>query len=177
MSSFDIFDQHDAPTGKTASYEEVNTQGLWHRGVHVIIYTPEKQIVMQKRSINMNYHPSEIEISVGGGVDAGERPIEAIVREIKEETGICVGQDELKYIGKTKYNHHTKNQLSRTHIYSYSVCVDKSRLKFLRQEEEVESIFLISKAKLQRALAVHRIKNVGKISSLYAYWRMLLAAV
>ena len=177
MSHYDIYNEHDEPCGKTASYDEVHSKGLWHRGVHVILYTPDKKIVMQKRSINLKYHPGEIEISAGGGVDAGEAPEDAIIREIKEEIGIDVYKNELRFLGKTKYNHHTKNQVNRSHIYSYSVCLEKSRLEFSKQNQEVESIFLISKAELKRSLVVHRIKNVGKISGLYAYWRSLLANV
>lgn len=178
MSRYDVFDQNNQPTGKIASYDEVYKKGLWHRGVHVIIYTPEKQIVMQKRSISLKCHPGEIEISVGGGVDAGEKPEDAILREIKEEIGITVEKDELRFIGITKYNHRSKNQISRSHIYNFSLCIDKDQLgAMLRDKSEVDELFFISKPRLQRALTIHRIKNVGKIAGQYAYWKMLLRAI
>lgn len=173
----DRIDENDNLLGGTASYDEVHGQGLWHRGVHIIIYTSDKQIVMQKRSPSLKYHPNEIEVSVGGGVDAGESPGQAIVREVKEELGISISTDELRYIGKTKLNHHTKTQINRVFIYSYSLLLPKERLQLLIDSRETSAAFLISEKELRQALKVHRIKHVGKISSLYAYWKYLLDAI
>lgn len=177
ISYFDLVDESDVPTGKVASYDEVHTRGLWCRAVHVIIYTPEKEIVMQKRAPSLKYHPNEIEISVGGGVDAGETPIQAGIREIKEELGIILSEQDLKFIDKTKFNHHTKTQYYRNFIYSYAACVPSEKLNIRANPNETSQVFLISKPKLRRALAKHRIKNIGKISSLYAYWNHLLDAI
>jgi 8-oxo-dGTP pyrophosphatase MutT (NUDIX family) len=158
MSSYDVFDENDEPIGRTASYDEVHSEGLWHRGVHVILFTPENEILMQKRSINLKFHPGEIEISVGGGVDAGETPEKAILREIKEEIGLSLYPSELKFIGKQKYNHRTKTQINRVHMYSYSARIDKKMVYAIKNSEEVESLFFIKKSKLKRALLAHRIK-------------------
>ena len=177
MAYFDLVDNQDNPLGKTASYDTVHRQGLWHRGVHAIIYTPDREIVMQKRSPNLKCHPGEIEVSVGGGVDAGETPRQAIVREIREEIGVEVDESELRYIGKTKYNHQTKTQITRVFNYSYAVCLPKERLAMTTNREEATDAFLLTKRKLRAALRRHRIKDFGKICGTYAYWRTLLAAV
>jgi isopentenyl-diphosphate delta-isomerase len=174
VSTYDIFDSNDKPLDKTATYNEVHTQGLWHRGVHVIIYTPDKKVVMQKRSINLAYHPGEVEISVGGGVDAGETPAEAIYREALEELGLDLSSHKVRFIGKTKSNHRTKSQINRTHIYSYAVCIPESELRFMLDTAETESAFLMPESSLRRALKTHRIKHVGRITSTYSYWRWLL---
>jgi 8-oxo-dGTP pyrophosphatase MutT (NUDIX family) len=177
QSYYDIVDELDEPTGAKASYDEVHRQGLRHRGVHVIIYTPDHQIVMQKRSPNLSYHPDEIEISVGGGVDTDELPEQAVVREIKEELGLTVRPEELKFIGKTKFNHRTKTQIKRVFIYNYSVCFPAERLRLQINSEETSVVFFISESKLRQALKVHRIKRIGKISSEYAYWKHLLDSI
>ncbi|MEO8105149.1 MAG: NUDIX domain-containing protein [Candidatus Saccharibacteria bacterium] len=176
-SYFDVFDEHENSMDLTASYDDVHRQGLWHRGVHVLIYTPDREIVMQKRSASLAYHPNEVEISVGGGVDAGESPQHAALREVHEELGVTIPPEALKYIGKTKYNHRTRSQINRTFIYSYAVCLPKSELQLIINTEETSLGFFISEKKLRRALHLHRIKNVGKISSTYAYWRYLLDAI
>jgi 8-oxo-dGTP pyrophosphatase MutT (NUDIX family) len=177
MSSYDVVDQDDNPTGRIASYDEVNAEGLWHRGVHVIIYTPEGEILMQKRSINLAFHPGEIEISVGGGVDAGETPEEAVLREAREEMGLNLKQEDLRFLGKQIYNYHLKNQIKRVHNYSYAICIDKTKLQISRNASEVDAVFFIKKSQLKRALTLHRIKNLGKISGQYAYWKTLVASI
>lgn len=173
-SYFDVVDENDQPTGSRASYEEVHSKGLWHRGVHVLIYTPDGKVVMQKRSPSLSYHPDEVEISVGGGVNAGERPEQAAAREVNEELGITIGPSELRFIGKTKFNHATKTQLNRNFIYSYSICVPEDKLAFKINPAETSSAFLLSEKRLRAALRRHRIRHVGKITSTYAYWRYLL---
>jgi 8-oxo-dGTP pyrophosphatase MutT (NUDIX family) len=177
QTRFDIVDEHDNPLDQAASYDDVHHKGLWHRGVHAIIYTPGREIVMQKRAPSLNYHPDLIEISVGGGVDAGEAPERAMIREINEELGITITPSELRFIGKTKYNHPTKNLLSRVFIYSYAVCIPKERMQLKINPEESSRAFLITERKLRRALKAHRIKNLGRISGEYAYWKYLLDAI
>lgn len=114
---------------------------------------------------------------VGGGVDAGELPIDAAVGEVKEEIGVTLKRSDLRLLGKTKFNHRTKTQINRTFLYSYAVCVPKHDLKFTIDAHETSAVFFISKRSLKFALARHRIKRFGKISSLYAYWANLLKAV
>jgi 8-oxo-dGTP pyrophosphatase MutT (NUDIX family) len=177
MSSYDIIDENDNLINQIATYNEVHEKGLWYRAVHAIIYTPEKEIVMQKRAPSLAYHPDEIEISVGGGVDAGETPEGAIIREIKEELGISIKKSQLRYIGKTKFNHKTLTQINRFFLYSYAVCVDKKSLKMSVNPQETSAIFLITARKLRRALKVHRIKNMGRISDINSYWNYLLDSV
>jgi 8-oxo-dGTP pyrophosphatase MutT (NUDIX family) len=177
MSNFDIFDEHDQSLNKVATFDEVHQLGYWHRGIHVIIYTPHKEIVMQKRSLSLSYHPGEIEISVGGGVDAGELPIDAVVRETKEELGITLDKTKIRFLGKTKFNHRSKMQFNKVFLYSYAICVPKHDIKFAIDTSESSQAFFISKHKLKLALVRHRIKHFGKISSMYSYWVSLLNAV
>jgi isopentenyl-diphosphate delta-isomerase len=177
LTYFDRINDRDELIGGTASYDEVHGKGLWHRGVHIIIYTPDKKIVMQKRSPSLKYHPSEIEVTVGGGVDAGETPRHAIIREVSEELGIHLNKDDLHFIGKTKSNHHTRSQTNRVFIYSYSICIPEVALKMHIDIGETSLAFLVPERELRRALKVHRIKNIGRISSLYAYWTYLLDSI
>ena len=177
MSTFDVVDEYDQPVQRVASYDEVYQKGLWHRGVHIVIYTPDKEIVMQKRAPSLSYHPNEIEVSVGGGVEAGEQPLDAAVRETKEELGLTLDKSKVQFIGKTKFNHKINGQHHRIFLYSYAVCVPKRELHFSLDNTETSAAFLISKRKLKRALITHRIKHFGRIASLYAYWNYMLHAV
>ncbi len=129
---------------------------------------------MQKRSPSLKYHPDEIEVSVGGGVDAGEQPKQAAAREVKEELGISIEPSQLYFIGKTKFNHSTKTQINRNFIYSYSICLPADKLTLRANPEENSLVFLMSEKRLRIALRQHRVLNIGKITSTYAYWKYLL---
>jgi isopentenyl-diphosphate delta-isomerase len=177
QSYLDIVDESDNLLGFKASYDEVHKKGLWCRAIHTVIYTPDRQIVMQKRSPSLKYRPGEVEISVGGGVDAGESPEEAAIREIREELGIVIGSKDLHFIGKTKQNFKTKTQIVRDFVYSYSICLPKDTLEFNASEEETTAIFLISEKKLRRALMLHKLRYAGKTTPTYSYWQYLLDSI
>ncbi len=165
-----LVDDQDRPLNKTAAYERVKNEGLWHRAAHVVIYTPDKQIVMQTRSLDLDRHPGEVEVSVGGLVAAGETPEQAIVREVKEELGITLPDNSLTSLGKTKFNHAG----DRAFVYSYSACLDKDQLNFKPQDGEATAMFLLPLKDLKRALTRHRLKKFGRIVPIYAYWRSLI---
>lgn len=177
LSYFDVVDENDNPTGQVADYYEVHAKPLWHRGVHVVIYTPDRKFVMQKRAPSLKYHPDEIELSVGGGVDAGETPLQAGLREVKEELGLTLSTKDLRFINKSKSNHRYKGDYYCNFLYGYAACVPEEKLKLTFNEEETSQVFLLSERKLRRALRTHRIKHVGKITSTYAYWERLLDAI
>jgi len=65
----------------------------------IIPYNDKKEILIQDRS-NMN---KDIEMPwgyFGGGIEEGETPIQAVIRETKEELGIDIKEKDLKYLGK-----------------------------------------------------------------------------
>ncbi|MBR7148319.1 MAG: NUDIX hydrolase, partial [Firmicutes bacterium] len=59
---------------------------MWTGGVRVIIENDEKEILMVKQE-----HPERTVWMVpGGGIEEGETAAEAVIREMKEETGLDV---------------------------------------------------------------------------------------
>src|SRR5688572_3233038 len=84
-----ILDETGRPIDHKATVEEATDQGLWHMGVHVIIWDKTTDtVVIQKRSPLIVFNPSRLDISVGGGVKRGESPEHAALREVHEELGI-----------------------------------------------------------------------------------------
>ncbi len=172
---YDIVDHNDKPLGYTADFDEARRRGLWRRGIRVIIYTKDGQIVMQKRSSNLVFYPGEVEVSVGGGVNAGETPAEAAIREVKEELGLDISGYKLQFLGRTRYNHHFKNNCAHRVIgYNFAVCVPEKALRFSPDARETEQVFLMTRRQLLRAIRTHRVKNFGRLVPLYSTWRKLL---
>lgn len=174
---FDVVTEDDEPTGEQATFEELHQKGLWHRGVHIIIYTPDKQIVIQKRAPTLSFHPNEIEIGVGGLVDGGEDPLEAVIRETREEIGINLSANDITFLSKQKYNHTGHIGTNRYISYCYKACVPLHSLQLIADPAETAEVALISIRKMKRSLRTHRIKNLGRVSGQYAYWRHLLASI
>lgn len=82
-----IVDENDNPTG-SASMDEAQRKGLYHRIVRVFVFNSNGELFLQKRSKNMANFPGLWDQSVGGHVDAGEDNLTAAIRETKEEIGL-----------------------------------------------------------------------------------------
>lgn len=66
----------------------VHELGLWHRGVHVFLFTTDGKMLIQKRSADRASSPSLLDCSVSEHVKAGETYLEAAIRGMKEEMGV-----------------------------------------------------------------------------------------
>ncbi len=88
----------DAPRG------EVHGNNLLHRAVHILIFSKNGQIYLQKRSRWKDRHPLVWDSSAAGHVDASEGYDEAAKRELREELGIEV---ELTRVCRLSATDHT----------------------------------------------------------------------
>ena len=68
-----------------------------HKNVIAIVVNNNTQILLVKRSDESDWQPGKWSL-VGGGVEEGEEPVDAIYREIKEETGLNINRFSHKYI-------------------------------------------------------------------------------
>jgi isopentenyldiphosphate isomerase len=62
--------------------------GLQHRGVHVLLGTPEGRLLVQQRSKYQDTFPLALDCSVSEHVKAGEGYQQAAERGLQEELGI-----------------------------------------------------------------------------------------
>lgn len=85
---------------RQATREEVYQNKLRHRIVHVFLIK-EGRIFIQQRSNEVKYLPGYFCTSAGGHVEAGESPLTAAKRELREELGI---EDPLILLEEFMYN-------------------------------------------------------------------------
>jgi len=90
MEYWDIYDEKKKRTGKTMLRNDWNMQpGEFHLTVLGCIKTPDGRFLITKRAEDKAWAAGCWEVP-GGGVQAGETSLQAVLREIKEETGLDV---------------------------------------------------------------------------------------
>jgi isopentenyldiphosphate isomerase len=132
-----IITDEDIVTGQELR-SRVHELGLWHRGVHVFLFTADGKLLVQKRSADRTSSPSLLDCSVSEHVKAGESYLEAAVRGMREEMG--VDGLELQPLFKLRMEYGINdNEISLL----YEGTVDPARVKF--DPVEIESIQYLSR--------------------------------
>jgi len=141
---FDIINEKDEVLGQEMR-SVVHQQGLWHRGVHVLLFTGDDKMLVQQRSRDRVHAPLALDCSVSEHVKAGENYHTAAVRGLQEEMG--VEGIELERLVKFKMNYGPNdNEISEI----YRGMVDPAVVQF--DPVEIERIDYYSLDELQEML-------------------------
>lgn len=88
MAEFlDIVNDEDMVIGRETR-EAVHARGLQHRGAHVLLFAPNGDLIIQKRSAQRKAYASLWDCSVSEHVQAGEDYESAARRGLREELGL-----------------------------------------------------------------------------------------
>ena len=156
MELWDIYDENKQPTGRTMVRDDWNMKDdEFHLTVQAAIMRPDGRFLITRRKLTKSWGAGWWEVS-GGGVLAGETSREAVIREVREETGLDVtsAKSDLAFTYR-RDNHEEKN--------NYFVDVYRFELDFVEsdvtvQEEEVEEFRLATPEEI-RALGEQGIFN------------------
>ena len=88
MERFDLYDPHRRFTGRTIARGEDVPDGLRRLVVHVCVFNRKGEMLIQQRQSFKEGWPNLWDVSVGGGVQAGETTQQAARRELQEELGL-----------------------------------------------------------------------------------------
>lgn len=140
-----IVDDKGKSTGEVTLKSEAHRLGLFHSSVHIWFYTENGELLIQKRAASKDTFPNLWDVSVAGHISAGESSEQAAVREIREEIGLPIAADFLKFTGvyleqKKPRIHIIDNEFHYIYLAELTVSVDMLDI----QEEEVSAIKLIA---------------------------------
>ena len=115
---FPLVDEDGRVIGKATRGECHNGSRLLHAVVHLHVFNSQGEVYLQKRPEWKDIQPGKWDTAVGGHIDYGETPEEALTREVREELGITdfvperMGkyvfdsrrERELVYVNRTVYD-------------------------------------------------------------------------
>ena len=85
---FPLVDEDGRVTGKATRGECHNGSRLLHAVVHLHVFNSKGELYLQKRPEWKDIQPGKWDTAVGGHIDYGETPEQALQREVREELGI-----------------------------------------------------------------------------------------
>jgi isopentenyldiphosphate isomerase len=139
----DILDSEGNFTGKSCMKSEAHKNGFFHATVHIWLYTQDKKILLQKRAPTKKVLPNLWDISVAGHVGSGEPIISAALRELREEIGLFLQEENLTKIGMRKNQLIHPNGILDNEIHHVFIAELKTPLSELKiQQEELTRLEL-----------------------------------
>lgn len=136
MELIEIVDRNGNFTGQIMDKEEAHDKNLLHNEVAAFVINDKQQVLLQKRSANKRFDANKWALCAGH-VDAGESLESAILREVKEEIGIDISQNDLNPFAKREF----EVKESNSHInYFYYIKLNLDEKDFIIQEEELSEV-------------------------------------
>jgi len=140
MENIDILDENGNKTGEILSREVVHQKGLWHKTVHIWLVNDNNEILMQKRSSEKKTNPNKWTTSTSGHLSAGDESRTGAVRELHEEIGVEIAEEELEYLFTVREEHIYTDLIDREIVDVYllrkNLCIEDFKL----QKEEVSEV-------------------------------------
>lgn len=105
MEYWDIYDANKQRTGRTMKRNDwCLKDGEYHLSVLGVVARPDGRYLITKRVMTKAWAPGWWEVS-GGAAQAGEESYDAVLREVREETGLDVSQARGGYV----FTYHREN--------------------------------------------------------------------
>lgn len=114
---FPIVDEYGNVTGAATRGECHNGSKLLHPVVHLHVFNSRGEVYLQKRPEWKDIQPGKWDTAVGGHMDYGETPEEALRREVSEELGITDFEPER--IGKYVFDSARERELVYVNSTTY----------------------------------------------------------
>ena len=140
---FPLVDEEGNVVGKATRGECHNGSRLLHAVVHLHVFNSKGEVYLQKRPEWKDIQPGKWDTAVGGHIDYGETPEQALIREVSEELGITDFEPER--VGQYVFDSRRERELVYVHrtIYDAEICPSAEELdggRFWTMQEIREAI-------------------------------------
>ena len=173
----DIVNRDNQPLGLSVEPEHAARYGQWFRGVHVLVYTRDGYVLVERRASRLLFRPNDLDLSLGGLVDAGETPEAAAIRELYEEVGLIVQPEQLKLVSVARYNRRWPrlHKTARNIMYHYLVELPNRDVPMQLERHEVAAAEFIPVRDAWHLVHQHTLRRLGRISGRYRMYDHLLS--
>lgn len=138
MELWDIYDKDKKRTGRTMKRNDwCLKEGEYHLSVLGVVVRPDGKFLITRRAEDKDWAPGWWEVS-GGAAVAGEDSEIAVVREIREETGLDVSECE----GEFLFSYHRENPGHNYFVDVYRFWVDFTEEDVAVQKEETTGFMI-----------------------------------
>lgn len=159
MEYFDIVDEKGQPTGEIVERGKAHAEGIMHRTSHVWLVREKNgtiEILVQKRCDTKDSFPGQYDISSAGHIPEGIDFVQSAIRELKEELGVDVAEDDLIFCGDriVTWDEEFYGEPFHDRQYSrvFALWCELDEEQFVLQEEEVSAVLWMDMDKLIEAV-------------------------
>lgn len=96
MEMADVYDENRQRTGRQMERHGPRCPGDYRTVVHLCLFDGAGRMLIQQRTESKRIWPGFWDVTVGGGVDAGETSAQALCREVWEELGLQLDPEGLR---------------------------------------------------------------------------------
>ncbi|MEJ8785535.1 NUDIX hydrolase [Peptoniphilus sp. HCN-40583] len=160
---WDLYDEANRPTGEELRRGERMPKGRYHRVVEAWIRTPDGRYILQKRSMNKKNYPGYWSCTACGSAIKGETPEEAMIREMQEEMGIRLEEDELildRII--TEFP---------AHYYIYRIEKELTESDITMDPEEVDDFIFLDKDAIMNWVETRHMTKLSYYREFFEKWK------
>lgn len=142
MEIWDIYNEKKQKTGRTMKRNDwCLKDGEYHLTVLGIVTRSDGKFLITKRVMTKNWAPGWWEVS-GGAVLSGESSEEAVLREVREETGLLAQPEHREYL----FTYHRENPGKGDNYFVdvYRITMEFEEQDVHLQESETDGFLLAS---------------------------------
>ena len=161
--TFAVVDEHGGAIGCASRTECHGGSFLLHAVVHLLVFSSDGRLLLQKRAMTRDIQPGKWDTSVGGHVQHGESTGEALVRETEEELGISGA------VCERLYTYIMESPVEREYVTTFR-CVWDGPVEF--QREEIDAVAWMCPDEVDDMIGTGRLTpNFEREWDYYHRWR------